>query len=78
MKPDGGCLMGLKVLDQLRRCCQSCVKHDVQNSTRTRVNAGIAFWEQPNNPSPANPTILEFRLFYTYPQKTIIPYLERR
>ena len=47
MKPDGGCLMGHKVLDQLRRCCQSCVKDDVQNPTRTRVNAGIALCEQP-------------------------------
>jgi hypothetical protein len=47
MKPDGGCLMGHKVSDQLRRCCQSCVKDDVQNPTRTRVNAGIALREQP-------------------------------
>jgi hypothetical protein len=38
----------------------------------------LPFVSNPNNPSPANPTILEFRLFYTYPQKTIIPYLERR
>jgi hypothetical protein len=32
----------------------------------------------PKNPAPANPTMLESRVFYTYPQKTIISCLECR
>jgi hypothetical protein len=46
--------------------------------TEPELMPELPFVSNPNNPSPENATSLEFRLFYTYPQKTIIPYLERR